>query len=65
MKKEQIISQHNSRNFVPSKKANNFKWESYRENIPTFKDLPAQSKSPLELTSMTKDTTDYMWYGTR
>ncbi|KAK9064472.1 hypothetical protein SSX86_015854 [Deinandra increscens subsp. villosa] len=61
---ELITSQHNSRTFVPSKKANNFKWESYRESIPTFNDLPVQSKTPLELTSMTKDTTDYMWYGT-
>ncbi|PWA50766.1 beta-galactosidase 14 [Artemisia annua] len=60
----QIISQHNSRNFVPSKRANNFKWESYHEPIPTFHDLPVQNKSPLELTSMTKDTTDYMWYST-
>ncbi|KAD7478906.1 hypothetical protein R6Q59_005280 [Mikania micrantha] len=61
---ELITSQHNSRNFIPSKKANNFKWESYRESIPTINDLPVQSKTPLELTSMTKDTTDYMWYGT-
>ncbi|KAL4569678.1 hypothetical protein LXL04_025320 [Taraxacum kok-saghyz] len=61
---ELIISQHNSRSFVPSKKANKFKWESYRESIPISKDLPIMSKTPLELTSMTKDTTDYMWYST-
>ncbi|KAK1422984.1 hypothetical protein QVD17_18277 [Tagetes erecta] len=61
---ELITSQHNARNFVPSKRANPFKWESYRESIPTVNDLPVQSKTPLELTAMTKDTTDYMWYGT-
>ncbi|KAI7737648.1 hypothetical protein M8C21_001781, partial [Ambrosia artemisiifolia] len=59
-----ITSQHNSRNFVPSKRANNLKWESYQEAIPTFNDLSIRSKTPLELTSATKDTTDYMWYGT-
>ncbi|CAI9275733.1 unnamed protein product [Lactuca saligna] len=61
---ELIVSQHNSRSFVLSKKANKFKWESYREPIPIAKDLPVMSKTPLELTSMTKDTTDYMWYST-
>ncbi|XP_076936919.1 beta-galactosidase 14-like, partial [Bidens hawaiensis] len=61
---ELITSQHNSRTFVPSKRANNFKWETYRESIPTYNDLSIQSKSPLELTGMTKDTTDYMWYST-
>ncbi|KAJ9549053.1 hypothetical protein OSB04_021596 [Centaurea solstitialis] len=61
---ELIVAQHNSRTFIPSKKANNLKWESYRETIPTFKDLPVHHKSPIELTSMTKDTTDYLWYST-
>ncbi|KAJ0693057.1 putative beta-galactosidase [Helianthus annuus] len=62
---ELITSQHNSRTFVPSKRANNFKWESYRESIPTFNDLHMRSKTPMELTAATKDTTDYMWYSTR
>ncbi|MFS8016228.1 putative beta-galactosidase [Helianthus anomalus] len=61
---ELITSQHNSRTFVPSKRANNFKWESYRESIPTFNDLQMRSKTPMELTAATKDTTDYLWYST-
>ncbi|KVH96032.1 Galactose-binding domain-like protein [Cynara cardunculus var. scolymus] len=59
-----IVAQHNSRTFIPSRKANRFKWESYREIVPTSRDLPVHSKSPMELTSMTKDTTDYLWYST-
>ncbi|KAK1394870.1 Beta-galactosidase [Heracleum sosnowskyi] len=59
-----IIAQHSSRNFVPSRKASNFKWESYRETIPTYNDLPIKDTIPRELYQLTKDASDYAWYST-
>ncbi|KAA8535989.1 hypothetical protein F0562_028467 [Nyssa sinensis] len=60
-----IVAQHSARNFHPSKKAKNLKWEMFQESIPTFNDLPVKNKMPMELYSFTKDTTDYAWYSTR
>ncbi|KDP29648.1 hypothetical protein JCGZ_18810 [Jatropha curcas] len=58
-----IVSQHNVRSFVSSEIANkNFKWKMYKELVPT--QLEETSKKPLELYSLTKDTTDYGWYTT-
>uniref|UniRef100_A0A7N0UZK8 Beta-galactosidase n=1 Tax=Kalanchoe fedtschenkoi TaxID=63787 RepID=A0A7N0UZK8_KALFE len=60
-----IVSQHNSRNFVVSKAAQkNLKWEMYKEVIPTMDQTKVVNKTPLELYSLTKDTTDYAWYTT-
>ncbi|KAK4345455.1 hypothetical protein RND71_035631 [Anisodus tanguticus] len=59
-----IVSQHNSRNFVASKKAKNLKWEMYQEKVPTINDLSLKNRQPLELYSLTKDTSDYAWYST-
>uniref|UniRef100_A0A5B7B076 Beta-galactosidase n=1 Tax=Davidia involucrata TaxID=16924 RepID=A0A5B7B076_DAVIN len=59
-----IVAQHNARNFHPSKKASNLKWEMFQESVPTFNDLPIKNKMPLELYSFTKDTSDYAWYST-
>lgn len=61
----QVVSQHNSRNFVPSEKAKNLKWEIYQEKIPTIHDLALKNRDPLELYSLTKDKSDYAWYSTR
>ncbi|KAL9417542.1 hypothetical protein AB3S75_040510 [Citrus x aurantiifolia] len=60
-----IVSQHNSRNFVPSVVANkrlSWDWEMYTESIPTFEQLENKATNPLELFNLTKDTTDYAWY---
>ncbi|XP_019071397.1 beta-galactosidase 13-like isoform X2 [Solanum lycopersicum] len=59
-----IVSQHNSRNFVASEKAKGLKWEKYQEKVPTSSDLPLKNREPLELYSLTKDTSDYAWYST-
>ncbi|CAL5402278.1 unnamed protein product [Camellia sinensis] len=59
-----IVAQHNARNFHPSKKASNLKWEMSPEVIPTMNQLSVKSKTPLELYSFTKDTSDYAWYST-
>ncbi|XP_060176196.1 beta-galactosidase 13-like [Lycium barbarum] len=59
-----IVSQHNSRNFVASEKAKNLKWEMYQEKVPTINDLALKNREPLELYSLTKDTSDYAWYST-
>ncbi|XP_074325969.1 beta-galactosidase 13-like [Apium graveolens] len=59
-----IIAQHSTRNFVPSKKASNFRWVSYRESIPTYNDLPIKDIIPRELYQLTKDASDYAWYST-
>ncbi|KAG8368086.1 hypothetical protein BUALT_Bualt15G0008700 [Buddleja alternifolia] len=59
-----VVAQHSSRNFVPSKKAKLTKWEMFKESIPTVNDLEVKSKSPKELYSFTKDTSDYAWYST-
>ncbi|XAR72703.1 Beta-galactosidase [Bertholletia excelsa] len=61
---QQIVAQHNSRNFVPSVTAKGFQWEMTREPVPVFEDLPIKSKEPLELYAFTKDTSDYAWYTT-
>ncbi|KAK4377367.1 hypothetical protein RND71_003663 [Anisodus tanguticus] len=59
-----IVSQHNSRNFIASEKAKNLKWEMYQEKVPTINDLSLKNREPLELYSLTKDTSDYAWYST-
>ncbi|KAK3028490.1 hypothetical protein RJ639_040059 [Escallonia herrerae] len=59
-----IVAQHNARNFHPSKKARNLKWEMFRESIPTITELPIKTKAPMELYSLTRDTSDYAWYST-
>ncbi|KAJ8570991.1 hypothetical protein K7X08_037963 [Anisodus acutangulus] len=61
---QMIVSQHNSRNFIASEKAKNLKWEMYQEKVPTINDLSLKNKVPLELYSLTKDTSDYAWYST-
>jgi len=59
-----VVSQHNSRNFLPSKEGKINKWEMFQENIPNINDLPVKNKEPLELYDFTKDTSDYAWYST-
>uniref|UniRef100_M1A6P4 Beta-galactosidase n=1 Tax=Solanum tuberosum TaxID=4113 RepID=M1A6P4_SOLTU len=59
-----VVSQHNSRNFVPSEKAKNLKWEMYQEKVPTISELALKNREPLELYSLTKDKSDYAWYST-
>jgi ribosome-binding factor A len=62
---EQIVSQHNARNFVRSAVANNLKWEVFPEFTPTPKESTSNPKVPAELYNLLKDTTDYGWYTTR
>ncbi|XP_044508857.1 beta-galactosidase 13-like [Mangifera indica] len=62
-----IVSQHNARNFTKSEVANqklNANWEMTSEIIPNFEYLPNKARNPLELFSLTKDTTDYVYYAT-
>lgn len=59
-----IVAQHNARNFHPSKKARNLKWEMFTEKVPTVNELPVKSREPLELFALKKDVSDYAWYGT-
>ncbi|KAI5315079.1 hypothetical protein L3X38_044255 [Prunus dulcis] len=59
---QQIVSQHNSRNFVRSKAANKFNWERFSEPIPTTVQIPVNHKSPQELYHLLKDATDYGWF---
>lgn len=59
----QIVSQHNSRNFVTS--TNDLKWKMSAEPIPTVQQSQINNKIPNELYFMLKDTTDYGWYSTR
>ena len=61
---QNIVSQHNKRNFVKSAVANNLKWEVFLEAIPSSKKLESNQKVPLELYTLLKDTTDYGWYTT-
>ncbi|TKY67659.1 Beta-galactosidase 14 [Spatholobus suberectus] len=61
---QQIVSQHNSRNFKLSKEANNNKWEVFSETVPTTKQIPPNNKIPRELYSFLKDASDYAWYTT-
>ncbi|GFP96747.1 beta-galactosidase 14 [Phtheirospermum japonicum] len=60
-----VVSQHSSRNLVPSKKAKITKWEMYKEMVPGPHDLEIKTKSPKELYMFTNDTSDYAWYSTR
>ncbi|XP_019165122.1 PREDICTED: beta-galactosidase 13-like isoform X2 [Ipomoea nil] len=64
---QNIVSQHNARRFVPSKLAgrDDLKWEMFQETIPTIDNLPIKNLRPLELYTLTKDTSDYAWYSTR
>ncbi|KAJ7944137.1 Beta-galactosidase [Quillaja saponaria] len=59
-----IVAQHSARNYKISKIANNLQWTMFKEIIPTPESCPLKTKKPLELTNTTKDTTDYLWYGT-
>lgn len=62
---QNVVAQHNARNFVPSKVATNLQWEMYQESVPTIDNLSQKSQTPMELYTLTKDTTDYAWYSTR
>lgn len=62
---KQMVAQHNARKFHPSKKAGKLKWVVFQESIPNINELPIKNKIPLELYSLTKDTSDYAWYSTR
>ncbi|XP_051144918.1 beta-galactosidase 13-like isoform X2 [Andrographis paniculata] len=55
---------HTSRNLVVSERAKMGKWEMLRESIPTMADLELKSQAPMELYTLTKDTSDYAWYST-
>ncbi|KAK7404379.1 hypothetical protein VNO78_05239 [Psophocarpus tetragonolobus] len=61
---QQIVSQHNSRNFKRSTEANNHKWEVFSESIPNTKHIPIKDKVPTELYILLKDASDYAWYTT-
>ncbi|CAD5329984.1 unnamed protein product [Arabidopsis thaliana] len=59
----QIVSQHTSRNFMKSKKANKkFDFKVFTETLPSK--LEGNSYIPVELYGLTKDKTDYGWYTT-
>ncbi|KAJ6402974.1 hypothetical protein OIU84_014979 [Salix udensis] len=58
-----VVSQHNSRNFVKSRKTDGkLQWEMFSETIPS--NLPVDSRIPRELYNLTKDKTDYTWFTT-
>ncbi|KAG5247932.1 beta-galactosidase [Salix suchowensis] len=58
-----VVSQHNSRNFVKSRKTDGkLQWEMFSEAIPS--NLPVDSRIPRELYNLTKDKTDYTWFTT-
>jgi len=59
---KQVVSQHNSRNFVKSRKTNKLEWNMYSETIPA--QLQVDSSLPKELYNLTKDKTDYVWFTT-
>ncbi|PON89990.1 Glycoside hydrolase [Trema orientale] len=59
-----IVSQHNARNFVRPKVAENLKWKMSPEPIPSVHQVPISNKIPNELYGLLKDTTDYGWYTT-
>ncbi|XP_051147165.1 beta-galactosidase 14-like [Andrographis paniculata] len=61
---QMVVAQHSSRNFVPSVKAKITRWEMFREKIPDFNELSIKSIRPMEMCSITNDTTDYAWYST-
>lgn len=60
---QQIVSQHNSRNFVISAKKLN--WEMSPEPIATVVQVPVNDRQLQELYGLLKDQTDYAWYTTR
>ncbi|KAF3434702.1 hypothetical protein FNV43_RR21787 [Rhamnella rubrinervis] len=59
-----IVSQHNARNYVPTKDSSNLEWKMSPESIPTAQQLPADNRIPQELYGLLKDTTDYGWFVT-
>nr|DAD41658.1 TPA_asm: hypothetical protein HUJ06_015981 [Nelumbo nucifera] len=63
---QNVVSQHNSRSYKISKRANkNLEWEMYHEKIPIIDESPVKYKNPLELMNQTKDRSDYLWYTTK
>ncbi|CAI9104745.1 OLC1v1003486C1 [Oldenlandia corymbosa var. corymbosa] len=59
-----VVSQHNARNFHEAATAAALDWEFIPENLPKPDQLPLKSKAPMELYTLTKDTSDYAWYST-
>ncbi|KAK3224359.1 hypothetical protein Dsin_011384 [Dipteronia sinensis] len=60
-----MSAQHSSRNYQKSEIANkNLQWEIYKDNVPNRDESLIKEKVPRELWSLTKDTTDYLWYTT-
>ncbi|KAL6219204.1 hypothetical protein ACLB2K_012410 [Fragaria x ananassa] len=59
---QQIVSQHNARNFVTSAKQMN--WEMYLEPVATVEQVPVNNRELQELYGLLKDKTDYAWYTT-
>ncbi|KAL5752456.1 hypothetical protein ACOSQ2_022963 [Xanthoceras sorbifolium] len=60
-----MSAQHSSRNYHKSEIANrDLQWEIFRDNVPTRDESPIKEISPRELWSVTKDTSDYLWYTT-
>ncbi|KAL9354243.1 hypothetical protein Peur_052213 [Populus x canadensis] len=58
-----VVSQHNSRNFVKSRKTDGkLEWKMFSETIPS--NLVVDSRIPRELYNLTKDKTDYAWFTT-
>ncbi|KAG6779658.1 hypothetical protein POTOM_016052 [Populus tomentosa] len=58
-----VVSQHNSRNFVKSRKTDGkLEWKMFSETIPS--NLLVDSRIPRELYNLTKDKTDYAWFTT-
>ncbi|KAJ4889184.1 Beta-galactosidase 13 [Raphanus sativus] len=59
----EVISQHTSRNYMKSKKANKkFNFKVFTETVPS--ELKGESFIPVELYGLTEDETDYGWYTT-
>lgn len=59
-----IVAQHNARNFVRSKVANNLKWKKSQEPIPNTIQVPIKSKILLGIYNLLKDALAYAWYTT-
>ncbi|KAF6166452.1 hypothetical protein GIB67_038189 [Kingdonia uniflora] len=63
---QNVVSQHNARNFRKSKNANkDRKWVMSQDVIPTIGDCHVKEQSTMELFNQTKDISDYLWYTTR
>ncbi|KAK0606163.1 hypothetical protein LWI29_034764 [Acer saccharum] len=61
----EMSAQHSSRNYQKSEIANkNLQWEIYKDDVPNRDESLIKEKVPRELWSLTKDTTDYLWYTT-